>query len=163
MEPPYRQPVATGGLSCHILDITEHFLVCSDATSEMNPCSTLLTRSARWRACPQSASGCVIAEGFAADIAIVNPASVIDRSTFADPHQTPTGIPFVLVNGVAVIDEGRHTDARPGQVLRRGGVPECTCALGAHRVELPSMKGGTSTAGYFASNRITVLNPIPST
>jgi N-acyl-D-amino-acid deacylase len=60
-----------------------------------------------------------LAEGLAADVAVFDPATVIDRATFADPHQTPIGIPYVLVNGVMVIDDGRHTGARPGQVLRR--------------------------------------------
>lgn len=35
------------------------------------------------------------------------------------PHQYPQGIDYVLVNGIMVVDEARHTNALPGQVLRR--------------------------------------------
>jgi N-acyl-D-amino-acid deacylase len=43
---------------------------------------------------------------------------VKDMGTFDHPHQYPEGIPFVVVNGVLVVDGGRFTDARPGRVLR---------------------------------------------
>jgi dihydroorotase/N-acyl-D-amino-acid deacylase len=45
---------------------------------------------------------------------------VEDRATFENPHQYPVGIDYVLVNGVAVVDGGKFTDARAGRVLRRG-------------------------------------------
>jgi dihydroorotase/N-acyl-D-amino-acid deacylase len=60
-----------------------------------------------------------IAEGTAADIVVLDPATVMDRATFEAPHQYPDGIPYVIVNGVPVVDAGAYTDARPGQVLRR--------------------------------------------
>ena len=44
-----------------------------------------------------------------------------DRATYERPTQFPTGIDWVLVNGVVIIDHGRHTGARPGQVLRGPG------------------------------------------
>ncbi|MES2692212.1 MAG: D-aminoacylase [Verrucomicrobiota bacterium] len=59
-----------------------------------------------------------IAEGMRADIVIFDPATVSDEATFNDPHRYPKGIPFVLVNGVAVMDGGKFTDARAGVVLR---------------------------------------------
>jgi hypothetical protein len=40
-----------------------------------------------------------------------------DTATFTAPHQYPKGIPFVFVNGVGVIDEGKLTNALPGKVL----------------------------------------------
>jgi N-acyl-D-aspartate/D-glutamate deacylase len=61
-----------------------------------------------------------IAKGHIADIVIFDPNTVIDRATFKDPHQYPTGIPYVLVNGELVVSKGKHTGARPGKVLRRG-------------------------------------------
>jgi dihydroorotase/N-acyl-D-amino-acid deacylase len=61
-----------------------------------------------------------VADGMYADLVVFDPATVEDRATFENPHQYPVGIDYVLVNGVAVVDGGKFTDARPGQVLRRG-------------------------------------------
>jgi N-acyl-D-aspartate/D-glutamate deacylase len=61
-----------------------------------------------------------IAEGLAADLVVFDPESVIDRATFEEPHQYPDGIPYVFVNGEAIVANGGHTGARPGRVLRRG-------------------------------------------
>lgn len=55
--------------------------------------------------------------GMAADIAIFDPKTVADKATFEDPARYPVGIPYVIVNGVVVIDQGRHTGAKPGRVL----------------------------------------------
>ena len=52
-----------------------------------------------------------------ADITIFNPDTVIDNATFADPHQYPTGIDYVIVNGEVVIDQGVHTDLMAGKIL----------------------------------------------
>ena len=61
-----------------------------------------------------------IAEGGIADIVVFDPETVIDRSTFQDPHQYPDGIEYVVVNGVVTVDGGEFRDVRPGRVLRRG-------------------------------------------
>ena len=63
----------------------------------------------------------LISDGLMADVVLFDPITVIDQATFEEPHQYPLGIPFVFVNGVAVVDSGVHTGARPGCVLRRGG------------------------------------------
>lgn len=63
----------------------------------------------------------ILAPGMAADIVIFNPKTVADRATYQDPFQYPVGIPYVIVNGMVVIDNGRHTGARPGRVLRGRG------------------------------------------
>jgi dihydroorotase/N-acyl-D-amino-acid deacylase len=60
-----------------------------------------------------------IVEGMVADLVIFDPATVADRGTFEDPHQYPIGIPYVLVRGVPVVDQGTFTAHRPGVVLRR--------------------------------------------
>ena len=60
-----------------------------------------------------------IAQGQWADLVIFDPATVIDRATFENPFQYPVGIDTVIVNGRIVLDEGKHTGARPGRVLRR--------------------------------------------
>jgi dihydroorotase/N-acyl-D-amino-acid deacylase len=61
-----------------------------------------------------------VADGMYADVVVFDPATVEDRATFENPHQYPVGIDYVLVNGVAVVDGGKFTDARAGRVLRRG-------------------------------------------
>lgn len=58
--------------------------------------------------------------GFWADITVFDPQTVIDVSDFADPHRYAAGIPYVLVNGQVVVDNGAHTGLTPGKVLRRG-------------------------------------------
>jgi N-acyl-D-aspartate/D-glutamate deacylase len=57
--------------------------------------------------------------GLRADVTIFDPTRVIDRATFEQPRQYATGIEYVIVNGTVVIDRGRHTHARPGQILQR--------------------------------------------
>jgi N-acyl-D-aspartate/D-glutamate deacylase len=59
----------------------------------------------------------VIREGDWADVTIFNYDKLQDRSTYAQPDQYPTGIDYVLVNGQVVIDQGKHTGAKPGMVL----------------------------------------------
>lgn len=59
--------------------------------------------------------------GFAADIVILDPNTVQDHATYANPWRYSTGVEDVLVNGVPVLLHGRITDARPGQVLRGPG------------------------------------------
>jgi N-acyl-D-amino-acid deacylase len=59
-----------------------------------------------------------IAAGQVADLVLFDPATVADRATFEDPFQYPTGIDTVIVSGQVVLDEGVHTNARPGKVLR---------------------------------------------
>ncbi len=57
--------------------------------------------------------------GADADIAIVDPATVIDRSTYREPALAPIGIRYVLVNGVAVVANGRTVDGvTPGRPVR---------------------------------------------
>ena len=59
-----------------------------------------------------------IREGFAADIAIVDPNMVGETNSFEKPKSYAKGVPYVIVNGVVVIDKGEHTGARPGKALR---------------------------------------------
>ena len=54
-----------------------------------------------------------------ADLVLFDPNTVADRATCEDPFQYPVGIDPVLVNGTVVLDEGKHTNARPGKVLKR--------------------------------------------
>ena len=60
-----------------------------------------------------------ITEGNWADVTIFDLATIEDNATYDEPTLSPSGIDWVLVNGVVVLDHGKHTGAKPGQVLRR--------------------------------------------
>jgi N-acyl-D-amino-acid deacylase len=55
----------------------------------------------------------------AADIVVLDVAGLADRATDAKPQSSPAGIELVLVNGEVVLENGRHTDRLPGQILPR--------------------------------------------
>ena len=59
--------------------------------------------------------------GACADVVIFDPDTVIDRATFEDSHQFSEGVTDVWVNGMRVIEEGNHTGAKPGRVVRGPG------------------------------------------
>jgi len=61
-----------------------------------------------------------LADGFVADIAVFDPATVRSNATYDEPRRFPTGIEHVLVNGHLVVENGEHTGALPGRALRRG-------------------------------------------
>ncbi len=63
----------------------------------------------------------VLRPGMRADLVAFDPGTVRERSTYADPIHYSEGIPYVAVNGVLVVDEGRITAARPGRALRGPG------------------------------------------
>jgi dihydroorotase/N-acyl-D-amino-acid deacylase len=63
----------------------------------------------------------VVRPGMRADLVAFDPETVRERSTYADPTHYSEGIPYVAVNGVLVVDEGRITAARPGRILRGPG------------------------------------------
>ena len=63
----------------------------------------------------------LLREGFFADLVVFDPEMIGDTATYENPHQYATGIDYVLVNGVVVVDHGRITDARPGRVVRGRG------------------------------------------
>ena len=64
----------------------------------------------------------IIREGTFADLVLLNPDTVIDRSTYVNPTALATGIEKVFVNGMLVWDAGKPTGARPGFVIGRKGV-----------------------------------------
>jgi N-acyl-D-amino-acid deacylase len=63
----------------------------------------------------------LLRQGYFADITIFDPKTVIDRATFEEPNQYPTGINFVIVNGQIEVDNGQRTKALAGKVLRGPG------------------------------------------
>ncbi|NIP59489.1 MAG: amidohydrolase family protein, partial [Gemmatimonadetes bacterium] len=60
-----------------------------------------------------------VQEGADADLTLVDPGTVIDRSTYGDATIPPAGIPYVIVGGTVVVDGGEIVeDARPGRAIR---------------------------------------------
>jgi N-acyl-D-amino-acid deacylase len=63
----------------------------------------------------------LIKQGMWADVVVFDPETVRDLATFDNPNQLSQGMIHVLVNGVAVIANGKMTDALPGKVVRGPG------------------------------------------
>ena len=59
----------------------------------------------------------VLKVGFPADVVVFDLAKVQDLATYEEPRKYSAGYPYVAVNGVLVVDEGKITGAAPGQVL----------------------------------------------
>lgn len=55
--------------------------------------------------------------GYFADVVVFDPKTIADHATFENPHQYATGVKHVLVNGTQVVNEGKHTKAKPGRAL----------------------------------------------
>jgi N-acyl-D-amino-acid deacylase len=60
-------------------------------------------------------------EGYFADVVIFDPHRIQDHATFDAPHQYSTGMVHVFVNGEQVLEDGEHTGALPGRVVRGPG------------------------------------------
>jgi N-acyl-D-amino-acid deacylase len=60
----------------------------------------------------------LLKSGFYADVTIFDPATIVDRATYADPNQVAKGVKYVLVNGQLEWEDGRLTGATAGRVLR---------------------------------------------
>ena len=63
----------------------------------------------------------LLREGMFADIVVFDENTIIDVATPDKPHQLSIGVQDVWVNGVQVLDGGRHTGAKPGRALRGNG------------------------------------------
>jgi N-acyl-D-amino-acid deacylase len=59
----------------------------------------------------------LLREGHWADLVVLDLELIQDRATALDPHQYPTGIDYVLVNGQLVVEQNQLTFALPGKVL----------------------------------------------
>lgn len=59
-----------------------------------------------------------LAPGMKADVVVLDPVRLTDRATIAAPQLSPDGIELVLVNGAVVVDHGRHTGQRAGEIIR---------------------------------------------
>jgi N-acyl-D-amino-acid deacylase len=63
----------------------------------------------------------ILRPGMAADVTVFDPATIRDVSTFEDPNHYSVGVRYVLVNGIAVVDDAKITAERPGRALRGPG------------------------------------------
>jgi N-acyl-D-amino-acid deacylase len=63
----------------------------------------------------------LLREGYYADVVIFDQKTIGDRATFENPHQVSVGLLHVFVNGTAVVKNGKHTDAKPGRIIRGPG------------------------------------------
>jgi N-acyl-D-amino-acid deacylase len=79
-------------------------------------------------------------EGFRADVVVFDPEMIADRATFERPHQVSAGVRHVFVNGTAVVREGRHTGARPGEIVRGPGY-RSRSASGTREASRGAMRG----------------------
>ena len=56
-----------------------------------------------------------------ADIIVFDPIEINDKATFEKPHQYAVGMKHVFVNGIQVLNDGNHTGAMPGKIVRGPG------------------------------------------
>jgi N-acyl-D-amino-acid deacylase len=61
----------------------------------------------------------LVREGYRADLVLFDPATVAAGATFERPRTLATGIPYVLIDGRFVIEDGRRTDVLAGRAVRR--------------------------------------------
>ncbi len=61
----------------------------------------------------------MIQKGYFADIVILDWENYEDKATFENPHQFPTGLDAVIVNGCVTIKNGKQTNNRAGRILEK--------------------------------------------
>jgi N-acyl-D-amino-acid deacylase len=64
----------------------------------------------------------LVREGYRADLVLFDPETVAPGATYDNPRTLPKGIPYVLVEGRFVIEDGRRTDVLAGRAVRRSPV-----------------------------------------
>ena len=48
-------------------------------------------------------------KGYWADLVLFDPKKIIDNATWEDPHQYPSGIDWVIINGAVALDHGNSS------------------------------------------------------
>jgi N-acyl-D-aspartate/D-glutamate deacylase len=61
----------------------------------------------------------VLKEGYIADLVLFDPNEFIDKSTYDDPCQMPSGMELVMIDGQVVLRQNTPTGLTPGAFLRR--------------------------------------------
>ena len=100
-----------------------------------------------------------LAVGMAADIAVLDSASVIDRATYERPVERPEGIRFVTVNGRVALRDGEATGTTAGRGLRRTrAMPSRPMSVSASRsLRAEATGAGTSIRVDLARNALRVV------
>ena len=81
---------------------------------------TLLPAQLLEKSAPQFGRKGRIQEGMDADITVIDLKTLSDRATYREPFLTSVGLPYVLVNGVLVIDQRELVEsAKPGVKLNQ--------------------------------------------
>ena len=81
---------------------------------------TLMPAQRLERSVPAMARKGRLQRGADADIVVFDPASVIDRATFAEPDQRSTGMRYVMVAGSVVVSDGELREGvKAGRPIRR--------------------------------------------
>ncbi len=92
--------------------------------------------------------------GYFADVVVFDPATIQDHATPENPHQYATGVQHVFVNGVAVLQDGEHTGAKPGRVVRGPGYQRQPFEFDYPAALHPLLKLGADYGGtYFEFER----------
>ena len=58
-------------------------------------------------------------EGYAADITVIDPGTLKENTTYANPHQLSEGMRHVIVNGIHTLENGKQTEHHGGQFLAK--------------------------------------------
>jgi N-acyl-D-amino-acid deacylase len=61
----------------------------------------------------------ILREGMWADIVVFDALKLADKATYQNPAIYAEGVEYLLVNGVLVVEKGKHTGAKPGKILGR--------------------------------------------
>jgi N-acyl-D-amino-acid deacylase len=60
-----------------------------------------------------------IAEGYFADIAVIDLQNIKDNATYLTPDNLSEGVVHLLVNGIHTIEDGKYTGHTGGRALRK--------------------------------------------
>jgi len=94
--------------------------------------------------------------GKVADLTLFDPKTVASRATYKDGENglPPVGIPYVIVNGTIVVNEGKVLPVRPGQSIRFPVEPhgrfepiDVDRWIGEHSINVPDMHEADDTGG----------------
>jgi len=59
--------------------------------------------------------------GYYADVVVFDPGKIEDHATYDNPREFSTGVSEVVVNGVEIVRDGKHTGAKPGRFVTGPG------------------------------------------